>query len=168
MAFWNKKKTEPTPGAATPAPAADKKPSGWLARTAQWLNTDIRDLWKSEGELVDDDFLQKLFTVLVKSDMGGDMARTIRDRIGRDYRARKVHFEEVIKIITEEIRASLEQTGTALKMAETGPTVFLVVGVNGSGKTTSIAKLAYRFQCAGQACVARCAAIRFELPLWNS
>ena len=166
MAFWNKKKTEPAPD------AADKKPSGWLARTAQWLNTDIRDLWKSEGELVDDEFLQKLFTVLVKSDMGGDMARTIRDRIGRDYRARKVHFEEVIKIITEEIRASLEQTGTALKMAESGPTVFLVVGVNGSGKTTSIAKLAYRFQSQGKRVLLgagdtfRAAAVE-QLKIWS-
>lgn len=172
MAFWNKKKSEPAPSAASPAPAADKKPSGWLARTAQWLNTDIRDLWKSEGELVDDDFLQKLFTVLVKSDMGGDMARTIRDRIGRDYRARKVHFEEVIKIITEEIRASLEQTGTALKMAESGPTVFLVVGVNGSGKTTSIAKLAYRFHAQGKRVLLgagdtfRAAAVE-QLKIWS-
>ncbi len=116
----------------------------------QWLNTDIRDLWKSQGELVDEEFLQKLFALLVKSDMGGVTATAIRDRIGRDYRARKVHFEEILNVISEEIRATLEQTGTAIKMAESGPTVILVVGVNGSGKTTSIAKLAYRFHQQGK------------------
>lgn len=173
MAFWNKKKPEP----AAPAPAAppEKKSSGWmegLRRTAQWLNTDIRDLWKSEGELVDDEFLEKLFAILVKSDMGGDMSRTIRDRIGRDYRARKVHFEEILKAISEEIRASLEQTGTALKLAESGPTVFLVVGVNGSGKTTSIAKLAYRFHQQGKRVLLgagdtfRAAAVE-QLKIWS-
>ncbi len=157
MAFWNKKKPEP---AAEPAP---EKKGGWL----QWLNTDIRDLWKSQGELVDEDFLQKLFTLLVKSDMGGVMANTIRDRIGRDYRARKVHFEDIIRIISEEIRASLEQTGTAIKLAESGPTVILVVGVNGSGKTTSIAKLAYRFHKQGKR-VLLGPVIRSVPPLWNS
>ncbi|MCC6511352.1 MAG: signal recognition particle-docking protein FtsY [Pirellulaceae bacterium] len=192
MAFWNRKKTDPTPAtsvdptqaAATPSEAADtsanantaaKKSGGWLAglrKTAQWLNTDIRDLWKSEGELVDDDFLQKLFAILVRSDMGGDMARTIRDRIGRDYRARKGHFEEMLTVISEEIRSSLEQTGTAIKMAETGPTVILVVGVNGSGKTTSIAKLAYRFHAQGKRVLLgagdtfRAAAVE-QLKIWS-
>lgn len=130
------------------AKEAAPKPGGWvsaLRKTAQFLNTDIRDLWKSEGELVDDAFLEKLFPILVRSDMGGDMARTIRDRIGRDYRARKVRLDEILSVVAEEIRGSLEQTGTAIHMADAGPTVILVVGVNGSGKTTSIAKLANRF-----------------------
>jgi fused signal recognition particle receptor len=165
MVFWKSKKpAEPTDKPAKPAEdaasehrteesAAEKKTSGWMAglrKTAQFLNTDIRDLWKSEGELVDDEFLQKLFAILVRSDMGGEMARTIRDRIGRDYRARKVRFEEMLQVIAQEIRASLEQTGTAIRMAESGPTVILVVGVNGSGKTTSIAKLAHRFHSQGK------------------
>lgn len=114
------------------------------------LNTDIRDLWKQQGELVDDDFLKRLFAVLVKSDMGGDMARQIRDRIGKDFRARKVEFDEVLEIISQEIEQSLQQGGTEIHMAESGPTVILVVGVNGSGKTTSIAKLAYRFTQQGK------------------
>lgn len=162
MAFWNRKKTEP---AAEPETA---KKGGWL----QWLNTDIRDLWKNQGELVDDEFLDKLFALLVKSDMGGEMARTIRDRVGRDYRARKVQFEDIIQIISQEIRASLEQTGTAIKLAESGPTVILVVGVNGSGKTTSIAKLAYRFHKQGKRVLLgagdtfRAAAVE-QLKIWS-
>ena len=194
MVFWKPKKTaEPT---ATPATAASAQPvenapqrsepesaekkgaekqSGWvsaLRKTAQILNTDIRDLWKSEGELVDDEFLQKLFAILVRSDMGGEMARTIRDRIGRDYRARKVRLDEMLAVIAQEIRGSLEQTGTAIHMAETGPTVILVVGVNGSGKTTSIAKLANRFTTQGKRVLLgagdtfRAAAVE-QLKIWS-
>ncbi len=189
MVFW-KKKTASQPTATSPAEstesaqssaasaadaAAAKKSSGWLAglrKTAQWLNTDIRDLWKSGGELVDEDFLQKLFAILVRSDMGGDMARTIRDKIGHDYRARKVQFDEILAVIASEIRASLEQTGTAVKMAEQGPTVILVVGVNGSGKTTSIAKLAHRFHAQGKRVLLgagdtfRAAAVE-QLKIWS-
>lgn len=152
-----------------------KQEGGWLAalrRTAQFLNTDIRDLWKSEGELVDDEFLQKLFAILVRSDMGGEMARTIRDRIGRDFRARKVHLEEMLAVISEEIRSSLQQTDTAVHLAASGPSVILVVGVNGSGKTTSIAKLAYRFASQGKRVLLgagdtfRAAAVE-QLKIWS-
>lgn len=176
MAFWNKKKSVSEP---TSVPAEQSSPAGspqadsgqsnsasaaaggagggifgrfksGLSRTSRVLNTDIRDLWKQQGELVDDDFLKRLFAVLIKSDMGGDMARQIRDRIGKDFRARKVEFDEVLEIISQEIEQSLQQGGTAIHMADSGPTVILVVGVNGSGKTTSIAKLAYRFTQQGK------------------
>ena len=59
---------------------------------------------KVSGELVDDEFLRRLYAILVTSDMGGDMARQIRDRIGQEYRARKVKFDEILAIIAEEIR----------------------------------------------------------------
>lgn len=168
MAFWNKKKdpdgtsdaAAPSSEAAASQPAASQPAKGgilgsfksMLSKTNRVLNTDIRDLFKGEGglELVDEEFLKKLFAVLVKSDMGGEMARQIRDRIGTDFRARKVKFNEVLDVISQEIRQTLEQGGTAINMAESGPTVILVVGVNGSGKTTSIAKLAYRFTQAGK------------------
>ncbi len=176
MAFWNKKKDESDP--VDPSGQA-KQPSGMLAsiksalaKTNRALNTDIRDLWKSQGELVDDEFLKKLFAVLVKSDMGGEMARQIRDRIGKDFRARKVEFREVLDIIASEIGQTLEQGGTAIHMAESGPTVILVVGVNGSGKTTSIAKLAYRFTQSGKRVLLgagdtfRAAAVE-QLTIWS-
>jgi fused signal recognition particle receptor len=189
MVFWKSKKAnqEPAPKSAPTASPADagtaasaaQTPAGeegswWsaLRKTAQFLNTDIRDLWKSEGELVDEEFLQKLFAILVRSDMGGEMARTIRDRIGRDFRARKVHLKEMLEIIAEEIRGSLEQTGTAIQLAEAGPTVILVVGVNGSGKTTSIAKLAHRFTQQGKRVLLgagdtfRAAAVE-QLKIWS-
>jgi fused signal recognition particle receptor len=143
-----------------------------LQKTSRALNTDIRDLWKSQGELVDEEFLKKLFAVLVKTDMGGDMARQIRDRIGRDLRARKVSFKEILDTISDEIYQSLAQGGTAINMAAAGPTIILVVGVNGSGKTTSIAKLANRFTQDGKRVLLgagdtfRAAAVE-QLTIWS-
>ncbi len=176
MAFWNKKKNEePAASDQSTESKAGGLFSSWktlLKKTSTVLNTDIRDLWKSQGELVDEDFLQRLFAILVRSDMGGDMARKIRDRIGTDFRARKVEFQEILDIISQEIRQTLEQGGTEISIAESGPTVILVVGVNGSGKTTSIAKLAHRFTQSGKRVLLgagdtfRAAAVE-QLTIWS-
>ncbi|MFO0940818.1 MAG: signal recognition particle-docking protein FtsY [Pirellulales bacterium] len=147
MAFWNrKKKDQPESSGDQP-----QKSSGvWgsiksaLSGFRKALNTDIRDLLKSDGDLVDDEFLKRLFALLVRTDMGGPMAKQICDRIGNEFRARKVQFNEIVAIVRTEIRQALTQQGTEVKRAESGPTVYLVVGVNGSGKTTSIAKLAHK------------------------
>jgi fused signal recognition particle receptor len=121
-----------------------------LAKTNQALNTDIRDLWKSDGQLVDEDFLRDLFAVLVKSDMGPAAASKIRDRIKTDYRGRVVKLDEILSVIQSEIRQRLLADNVGLTMNPDGPTLILVVGVNGSGKTTSIAKLAHRFHGEGK------------------
>ena len=164
MAFWRSKKTDTATDPITPdsstseqEPATrqtsnedDQEKSGGvfakmrrgLAKTRQTLNTDIRDLFKSEGRLVDDEFLDELFARLVRTDMGVGPAETIRDDVGKRLRARVVHFEEVLDTITVQIQSMLEQDAADINFAESGPTVILVVGVNGSGKTTSIGKLA--------------------------
>lgn len=123
------------------------KKSWWrrvLTKTNELLKTDIRDLWTAEGRLVDDEFLSELYAILVRTDMGNAMATKIRDSIHDQYRARKIEMENVLEIIRNEIGTALKNKKAPLKFAESGPTCILVVGVNGSGKTTSIAKLAYR------------------------
>ncbi len=141
----------PTP--TTPPPAAkpqpEAKPKGLFAKmragltkTRETLNTDIRDLFKAEGRLVDDEFLDELFARLIRTDMGVEPAETIRDDVGTRLRARRVQFEEVLSTITTQTQSMLEQESAELNVADSGPTVILVVGVNGSGKTTSIGKLA--------------------------
>ena len=70
-------------------------PSG-LKKTSDLLNTDIRDLFKREGRLVDDEFLDELFAILVKTDMGAGPANEIRDRVQSDNRGRVVQMEEVL------------------------------------------------------------------------
>ena len=123
------------------------KTSWWrraLSKTNELLNTDIRDLWKSEGRLVDDDFLKELFAILVKTDMGNGMASKIRDSIHTQFRGRRIDMEEAFQVIRDELGNALRSKQSPLAHSTTGPTVILVVGVNGSGKTTSIAKLAHR------------------------
>ena len=121
-----------------------------LKKTTEVLNTDIRDLFKREGRLVDEDFLRDLYATLVKTDMGTGPAARIRDKIGADFRARVVHMDEVLKVVKAELKTLVAQPEAPIKYAASGPTVVLVVGVNGSGKTTSIAKLANLFRQEGK------------------
>jgi fused signal recognition particle receptor len=168
MIFWKKKKSSPeVAGAAGVDPAAvgpeadptgsGAEPAGLLARlrstlakSRQVLQTDIRDLWKTEGRLVDADFLKELYAVLIRSDLGTVTAERIRDQIGQQFRGRKVERSELLEVIRSEILEKLRQHPSELKRADSGPTVILVVGVNGSGKTTSIAKLAHWFTQQGE------------------
>ena len=113
-----------------------------LEKTATVLSTDIRDLFKAEGRLVDDAFLGEIFAILVKTDMGGGPATEIRDQIRTEFRGRVIQMSEAFAVIKSKVGKLLAQPPQPLRFAETGPTVIMVVGVNGSGKTTSIAKLA--------------------------
>ena len=121
-----------------------------LQKTNDLLRTDIRDLWKSEGELVDEAFLSNLYAILIRTDMGPTMATKIKDSIYDQYRARKVHQEDVLRIIRDRVAESLKSKGGTLNLPDTKPAVILVVGVNGSGKTTSIAKIAHRLTRQGK------------------
>jgi fused signal recognition particle receptor len=164
MAWFNRNRasaegetTDPNAGVSREHTAQPEPTStGWfglfvqgLEKTKRLLNTDIRDLFKREGEdgrLVDDAFLGDLFAILVKTDMGAGPASEIRDRIKTDFRGRVVRLDEVLSTVKVQFRELLAQPAETIKLAESGPTVVLVVGVNGSGKTTSIAKLGYYFR----------------------
>ena len=182
MALWRSKKTtdEESSGgtAAAESEPSTGKPSGLLARmkgaltkTRQTLNTDIRDLFKSDGRLVDDEFLDELFARLIRTDMGVGPAESIRDDVGQRLRARVVQLEEVLETITARTEAMLQQEATGIAWAAEGPTVILVVGVNGSGKTTSIGKLANHLKGSGKSVVLgagdtfRAAAVE-QLTVW--
>ena len=144
-----------------------------LTKTSDLLRTDIRDLWKSEGQIVDDEFLSQLFATLVRTDMGGTTAAKIRDSISDTYRSRRIELSDVLNVIREQVGQSLKSKGAALNMAASGPTVILVVGVNGSGKTTSIAKLAHRLRSEGNRVLLgagdtfRAAAVE-QLKIWST
>jgi fused signal recognition particle receptor len=124
-----------------------------LNRTVKVLNTDIRDLVGKEGRLVDDDFLMELYAYLVKTDMGAGPAGEIRDRIQSEHRARKVHMSDLLDSARHTVREIMQQPEVPIDFAESGPTVIMVVGVNGSGKTTSIAKLSQMFRQQGKSVV---------------
>ncbi len=121
-----------------------------LNKTTQLLRTDIRDLFKSEGRLVDDAFLEDLRGILVRTDMGPQAASQIVQEIGTQFRARVVQLAEVLDVIKDKLKQLMAQDEAPLNMASAGPTIIMVCGVNGSGKTTSIAKLAQLFTEAGK------------------
>ena len=143
-----------------------------IDKTRKALNTDIRDIFKSEGRIVDDAFLEEVFAALIKTDMGAGPAAKIRDDIKSKFRARKMFKKDLIESAQVTIREIMEQESPEVKMAESGPTVVMVVGVNGSGKTTSIAKLTNRFREQGKSVVLgagdtfRAAAVQ-QLTIWS-
>ena len=121
-----------------------------MQKTWSMLNTDIRDLVGKEGRLVDDEFLAELFGHLVKTDMGAGPAGEIRDSVHRKFRGRKVLMADLVEEAQTTIRQIMDQDDSPIELQENGPTVIMVVGVNGSGKTTSIAKLANHFAKQGK------------------
>ena len=181
MALYNPFKRQPEGEATSPETASPKSTEAGggffsglkeaLVRTNTVLNTDIRDLFKKQGELVNEEFLERLLATLVRTDMGIAAAKRICARIGSDFRARVV-TDEVVASIKDELVTMMEQGEVTLRMADSGPTVIMVVGVNGSGKTTSIAKLAHHFKQQGKSVILgagdtfRAAAVE-QLTIWS-
>lgn len=116
-----------------------------LKKTAQLLSTDVRDLFKSQGRLVDEEFLDELLGVLIKTDMGVQASQATVDEIGAKYRSRVMQMEELLAGVKEKLKELMAQPEAPIRFAPDGPTVIMVAGVNGAGKTTSIAKLAALF-----------------------
>jgi fused signal recognition particle receptor len=142
-----------------------------LKKTTQLLKTDIRDLFKTQGRLVDDKFLEELFETLIKTDMGVQPARATVDEVGTGLRGRVVEWGEVLGQIKQKLKTLMQQPAAPIAFAASGPTVIMVCGVNGCGKTTSIAKLAHLFQSEGKRVVLgaadtfRAAAVE-QLTIW--
>jgi fused signal recognition particle receptor len=142
-----------------------------LKKTTRLLKTDVRDLFKSEGRLVDEILLEELLEALVLTDMGFKPAQAIIQKIGSEYRGRVVGWDEVLETVKTELKSMLRQEDSPICFAEQGPTVILVAGVNGAGKTTSIAKLAKRMIDDGKSVVLgagdtfRAAAVE-QLSIW--
>jgi len=142
-----------------------------LKKTAQLLNTDVRDLFKSQGTLVDEAFVERLYEGLIKMDMGVWAARQLADEVAENYRARVVQWSDVIGSIKQKLKNLMQQPTAPIRFAPQGPTVIMVCGVNGCGKTTSIAKLAHMFQSDGKRVILgaadtfRAAAVE-QLTIW--
>ncbi len=142
-----------------------------LKKTRQLLNTDVRDLFKNQGRLVDEAFLEELLGVLIKTDMGVQAAAAIIEEIGTKYRARVMQMDEMLSTVKAKLKSLMAQNEAPIHFAPEGPTVIMVAGVNGAGKTTSIAKLTSLFQSQGKRVVLgaadtfRAAAVE-QLTIW--
>ncbi len=137
-----------------------------LAKTAKLL--DVRSWF---GQTVDASFLERLESKLIQADVGVVSTRKILDRVREAY-ADKTADEDLISLVKSELKALLvdPRPGT-LYVAPHKPTVYLIAGVNGSGKTTSIAKLAQHLKDEGKtillaACDTFRAAAADQLSIW--
>ncbi|MGA2582583.1 MAG: signal recognition particle-docking protein FtsY [Tepidisphaeraceae bacterium] len=119
---------------------------GALRKTAKVLNTDVRTLFVP-GRQIDEAALNEWEEKFIQADMGVNLVQKMIGEIRENWRLGKIkNAEEAEKIIREQILAILTRVPAEdreLKFAPSGPTVILVAGINGAGKTTSIAKLAW-------------------------
>lgn len=121
-----------------------------LQKTAQLLKTDVRDLFRTQGRLVDDAFIEEIFELLIKRDMGVQAGRATADEVDKAYRSRVVERQDVVNSIKQKLKEILAQPEDPIRFAASGPTVVMICGVNGSGKTTSIAKLTHWLRSEGK------------------
>lgn len=142
-----------------------------LQKTVNLLKTDVRDLFKSEGRLVDDAFLEELKAVLIKTDMGVQAAQEIVVELRTQFRGRVVQLDDLLASVKAKLKQLMKQDESPIRFAANGPTVIMVAGVNGAGKTTSIAKLTKLFTSQGKRVVLgaadtfRAAAVE-QLTIW--
>lgn len=144
--------------------------AGGLARTRQKLIGSLRSLLA--GRKIDDELLDELEEQLILADIGVTTAMRIRDDLQAAFKERKLQSgDEVIDFLKDEMKQYWPQADRSIHFAQNPPTVILVAGVNGTGKTTSVAKLAHLFKTDGKkVCLAaadtfRAAAVE-QLTIW--
>lgn len=122
--------------------------------------------------VLDDEMLEQLEELLIASDMGVDTALRVTANMAEGRFGKKLSVEEIKSILSAEITRIMEPVAKPLPLYAKKPQVVLVVGVNGSGKTTTIGKLASQFKAAGKSVVIaagdtfRAAAVE-QLQVWG-
>ena len=120
----------------------------------------------------DDDMLEQLEELLISSDMGVDTAMRVAANMAQGNLGSRFSTSEIKKLLADEIEQIMENVAQPLPIYSKHPQVVLVVGVNGSGKTTTIGKLASQFKEAGKNVVIaagdtfRAAAVE-QLQIWG-
>ena len=120
----------------------------------------------------DDDMLEQLEELLIASDMGVDTAMRVAANMAHGNLGSRLSTSEIKKLLADEIEQIMENVAQPLPIYPKHPQVVLVVGVNGSGKTTTIGKLASQFKEAGKNVVIaagdtfRAAAVE-QLQIWG-
>lgn len=137
-----------------PSPEPEKKLS-WYERLRQGLARSSSNLSDSIGGIftkrkLDDDTLQELEDVLIQADLGLETAMRVTDALSASRYGKDVSTDEVRAIMSAEIEKVLTPVAKPLELdLSHKPHVILVVGVNGTGKTTTIGKLAAKLTAGG-------------------
>jgi fused signal recognition particle receptor len=173
VAPLDRSEPERSRSAAEPAP----KPSWWkrlksgLSRSSSSIGQGIADVFTKRK--LDAGALEDLEDILVRADLGVAAAQRIVEAVGRGRYDKEVSTDEVKAILSAEVERSLTAVAKPFVIDPARkPFVVLVVGVNGSGKTTTIAKLTQRLRGEGRSVVLaagdtfRAAAIE-QLKVWG-
>ena len=121
---------------------------------------------------LDDDFYDDLEESLIVSDLGMDTTETVMDRLRQTVREQHIKTVDEAKIALRTILADMLNVGDSGLRLDTKPSVILVIGVNGVGKTTTIGKLAHQLRDQGKK-VLLCAGDTFraaaadQLEIWS-
>lgn len=151
--------------AAPDQTAAAPEKSGLLARLIPSAEAPRR--------VMDDAMLESLEEVLIAADMGVQTATRLAANIAEGRFGKRISTAELRSALADEITRIMTPVAKPLPLYPQKPQVMLVVGVNGSGKTTTIGKLASQFKAAGKSVVIaagdtfRAAAVE-QLQVWGS
>ncbi|MBY0330893.1 MAG: signal recognition particle-docking protein FtsY [Acetobacteraceae bacterium] len=164
---------------SAPAPAAEPEPrGGWLSRLKAGLSRSTARLTESVTAIfrkrrLDEAALEELEETLIEADLGVAGSARIVEGFRRTRFGREVTDDEVKAALAEEIAAILEPVARPMAIDPArAPHVVLVVGVNGTGKTTTIAKLGQQYRAQGLTCAFvagdtfRAAAVE-QLQIWG-
>ena len=167
-----------TPPETVAEPARPQPQGGWLQRLASGLKRSSDTLSSSIGAVftrrrLDAATLDELEDVLIQADLGLETATAITETLRRDRFDKDVSGEEVRAVLAAEVEKALAPVALPLVVdAAKKPFVILMIGVNGSGKTTTIGKLAQKFAAEGRSVMLaagdtfRAAAIE-QLQVWG-
>ena len=142
-----------------------------LGRTSEKLSGGIADLFR--GRSLDRDTLNELEDLLITSDLGVSTASRLTEALAKNRFDQEVSADEVREILAGEIASILDPVAKPLEInASHQPFIILVCGVNGSGKTTTIGKMAKQYRAQGHSVMLaagdtfRAAAIE-QLQVWG-
>lgn len=119
-----------------------------LSKTRKILNTDINELFVSD-KTIDDDLFDELEELLITSDLGMDITMEMMDKIKQ--KAKKLSkAQELKQVLKEELIDLFPKDSELAEKTVSKPHIIMVVGVNGTGKTTTLGKLAMKFTSQGK------------------
>ena len=142
-----------------------------LEKTRQKIATGLRAIL-SVGRKIDDDLLDQLEDAMLTGDMGPRAVVALREEIHTAWKGGQIsEAQEILPFLKQRIIETWNPGDRAVHFSPAPPTVIFVVGVNGSGKTTSVAKLAYHLKQQGKsvllgACDTFRAAAIEQLGIW--
>lgn len=175
-------------GHAEPATAADENTADENTPDENIVASATRSAGRAKGFLgrifnrgdkpldpkrrLDDDMLEQLEELLISADMGVDTAMRVTANMAEGRFGTSLSVADIKSLLAQEITRIMEPVAKPLPLYAKKPQVVLVVGVNGSGKTTTIGKLASQFKTAGKTVVIaagdtfRAAAVE-QLQIWG-